>query len=66
MANAFKNADENKRRNVEAYINTFLTEFFSGESPNQRLFQTMKKATAEAKANGFKPELMEGLLEDDE
>lgn len=66
LANAFKNADEIKRRNAEIYINTFLDELFSEEPANERLFKTMKKATAEAKSHGFSPEMMDELLKDDE
>lgn len=66
LANAFKNADEIKRRNAEIYINAFLNEIFSEEPANDRLFNTMKKATAEAKSHGFSPEMMNELLKDDE
>lgn len=66
LANAFKNADEIKRRNAEIYINAFLNEIFSEEPANERLFKTMKKATDEAKSHGFSPEMMNELLEDDE
>jgi hypothetical protein len=47
-------------------INTFLNELFSEEPANERLFKTMKKATSEAKANGFTPDMMDELLKDDE
>ncbi len=66
LADAYKNADETKRRNAEIYINTFLNELFSDHSVNERLFETMKKATAEAKANGFTPGMLDDLLKDDE
>ena len=66
LANAFKNSDEMKRRNAEIYINAFLNEIFSEEPANERLFRTMKKATAEAKSQGFNPEMMDELLNDDE
>ena len=66
LAQAFKNADESKRRNAEIYINTFLDEIFSEEPANDRLFRIMKKATAQAKATGFKPEMLDELLKDDE
>jgi hypothetical protein len=66
LANAYKNADESKRRNAEIYINTFLNELFSDQPANERLFETMKKATAEAKANGFTPDMLDDLLKDDE
>ena len=66
IADAYKNADEDKRRNAEIYINTFLDELFSDEPANERLFKTMKKATTEAKANGFTPDMMDELLKDDE
>ncbi|MGN6342813.1 MAG: hypothetical protein ACTHML_17700 [Ginsengibacter sp.] len=66
LANAFKNADETKRRNAEIYINAFLNEIFSEEPANERLFETMKKATAEAKFHGFSPEMMDELLKDNE
>jgi hypothetical protein len=66
LADAFKNANESKRRKAEIYINTFLDEIFSDKPANERLFETMKKATAEAKAKGFTPELMDQLLKEDE
>jgi hypothetical protein len=66
LANAFRNADESKRRNAEIYINTFLNELFSEEPANERLFRTMKKATTEAKESGFTPDMMNELLKDDE
>jgi len=66
LADAYKNADENKRRNAEIYINTFLDEIFSEEPANERLFKTMKKATEEAKANEFTPDMLDELLKDDE
>ncbi|HEY5405661.1 MAG TPA: hypothetical protein VIJ92_01175 [Ginsengibacter sp.] len=66
IADAYKNADEDKRRNAEIYINTFLDELFSDEPANERLFKTMKKATTEAKANGFTPDMMDEFLKDDE
>jgi len=66
IADAYKNADEGKRRNAEIYINTFLDELFSDEPANERLFKTMKKATTEAKANGFTPDMMDEFLKDDE
>lgn len=66
LADAYKNADESKRRNAEIYINTFLDEVFSDEPANERLFKTMKKATIEAKANGFTPDMMDELLKEDE
>lgn len=66
IANAFMNADERKRRNAEIYINTFLTELFSDEPANERLFKTMKKATDEAKANGFTTDMMDELLRNNE
>ncbi len=65
IANAFKNADEKKRRNVEIFINTCLDELFSNESANERLFKTMKKATDEAKANGFTSDMLNELLKDE-
>lgn len=66
LADAYRNADENKRRNAEIYINTFLNELFSDQPANERLFETMKKATAEAKENGFTPDMLDDLLKDDE
>jgi hypothetical protein len=66
IARAFNNADEDKKRNAEIYINTFLNEIFSDEPANKRLFNTMKKATDEAKQNGFTTDMMDELLKDDE
>ena len=66
LADAYKNANESKRRNAEVYINIFLDALFSDEPANERLFKTMKKATDEAKANGFTADMMDELLKDDE
>lgn len=66
IARAFNNADDDKKRNAEIYINTFLNEIFSEEPANERLFKTMKKASDEAKGNGFTTDVMNELLKDDE
>jgi hypothetical protein len=44
------------------YINALLNGIFSKKSANQRLFAIMEKSSAEAKKNGFKPEMLEDIL----
>ncbi len=66
IARAFKNADTAVKRKAEIYINVWLSDFFSDKSPNEQLFEIMKKATAEAKANGLTPEKLEELLKNED
>jgi len=56
IAQAFENADIAVKRKAEIYINAWLSDFFSGKPANEQLFAIMKKATAEAKANGLTSE----------
>lgn len=53
LADAFEKADADRKRKAEVYINAWLSDFFSNQSANDRLFEVMKKATVEAKAKGF-------------
>ena len=65
IARAFKKADISVKRKAEIYINAWLSDFFSGKPADEQLFAIMKKATAEAKANGFTPEQLDELLKDE-
>ncbi len=65
IARAFEKADTSVRRKAETYINAWLNDFFSKEPANEQLFAIMKKATAEAKANGLTQEQMNDLLKDE-
>jgi hypothetical protein len=56
LARAFKKADPSVKRKAEVYINAWLSDFFSDKPANEQLFAIMKKATAEAKANGLTPD----------
>ena len=66
IANSFEKADERDKSRVELYINMWLKEIFSPTSANQRLFEIMKRSSSEAKNNGFKPEMLEDILKDDD
>jgi len=66
LASAYEQADPDRKRKLEIYINAFLNDFFSNQSANDRLFETMKKATLEAKSKGFSQEELDKLLSDDE
>ena len=65
IARAFETADISVKRKAETYINAWLNDFFSGKPANEQLFAIMKKATAEAKANGLTDEGLEELLKDE-
>jgi hypothetical protein len=62
LADAFENADGESKRKAELFINAWLTDFFSKQSSNDRLFDIMKKATNEARSNGFNEEELQALL----
>ncbi|MCS3736215.1 hypothetical protein [Mucilaginibacter dorajii] len=53
LADAFEKADAESKRKAELFINAWLTDFFSKQTANDRLFEVMKMATQEASANGF-------------
>ena len=64
IADSFERADERDKNRVELYINAWLHEIFGKKSANQRLLEVMKKSSAEAKRNGFTPEMLEDILKD--
>jgi len=66
IADSFEKADERDKNRVEVYINAWLNGIFSNKSANQRLLEIMKKSSAEAKRNGFKTEMLEDILKDDD
>ena len=66
IAKAFANADMAVKRKAETFINAWLSDFFSGKPANEQLFSIMKKATAEANANGFTPDKLDELLKDED
>ncbi len=65
IARAFEKADSSVKRKAEIYINAWLSDFFSGKPANEQLFAIMKKATAEATANGLTSEQLDQLLKDE-
>ncbi len=65
IARAYEKADSSVKRKAEIYINAWLNNFFSDMSANEQLFDIMKKATAEAKANDFTPDKLDELLNDE-
>lgn len=62
LAEAFEKADGESKRKAELFINAWLTDFFSKETSNDRLFDMMKKATAEAASKGFDEKELQALL----
>ena len=66
IANFFEKADERDKNRVELYVNAWLNEIFGKQSANECLLDIMKKSSAEAKKNGFKPEMLEEILKDND
>ena len=66
IANCFEKADERDKNRVELYINAWLNEIFGKQSANKRLWDIMKTSSDEAKRNGFKSEMLEEILKDDD
>ena len=65
IADYFEKSDERDKNRAELYINAWLTDMFSKKSANERLLDIMRKSSAEAKRNGFQPEMLEDILKDD-
>jgi len=66
IADLFEQADENKKRKAEIYINAWLSDFFNEKSANEKLLSIMKASTDEAKSKGFTPNMIDDLLKEDE
>jgi len=64
IANSFERADVNAKNSMESYINMWLNETFSKKTANESLLNIMAKSSAEAKSNGYKPEMRETIIED--
>ena len=64
IANYFEQADISAKNSVESYINTWLSDTFSKKTANESLLNIMTKSSAEAKNNGYKPEMLETIIED--
>ena len=62
---SIEKSDAAFKRKAEIYINAWLSDIFNDKSANEQLFAIMKKATAEAKANGLTPEQLDELLKDE-
>ncbi len=62
LADAFEKADWESKRKAELFINAWLTDFFSKQTANARLFEIMKSATQEANANGFNEAELQAML----
>lgn len=62
LAEAFEKADGESKRKAELFINAWLTDFFSKQTANDRLFEIMAKATQEASSKGFSEEELQTLL----
>lgn len=65
LATSFEQADESKRRIAEIYINSWLSDFFNTNKPNEKLLDIMKKASDEATRNGFNPDIIDDILKDE-
>jgi len=66
IADAFEIADDRDKNRAELYINSWLYGIFGKKSANQRLLDVMKKSSAEAIRNGYKPEMLEDILKNDD
>ena len=66
VANLFEKADERDKNRVELYFNAWLSEIFGKQLANKRLLNIMKTSSAEAEKNGFKPEMLEEILKNDD
>ena len=64
IANYFKMADDRDKKQVELYINAWMNDMFRKKSANEHLVEIMKTSSAEAKMNGYKPEMLEDISED--
>lgn len=64
IANFFETADTRTKNRTELYINAWLNETFSKKTANESLWEVMKMSSAEAKRNGYKPEMLETITED--
>jgi hypothetical protein len=66
LATIYEKANEEKKKKAERYINAWLSSFLSSQSPDDSLFDIMKKATDIAKKNGLTPEMLDQLMKDEE
>jgi hypothetical protein len=66
IADYFDNANEREKNRMETYMNAWLAETYCKKTPNERLWDIMEKTSAEAISNGYKPEMIEEILKDDE
>lgn len=66
LAKIYENADEEKKKKAEQYINAWLNSFFSSKSSNDRITEIMKQTSEIARKNGLTPEILEQLLKDEE
>jgi len=64
IAYSFEQADARVKNRAELYINAWLDETFSKKTANESLLDIMTKSSAEAKRNGYKPEILEAIIED--
>jgi hypothetical protein len=64
IANSFERADTRAKNRMELYINAWLNETFCKKTANESLLDIMTKSSAEAKENGYKPEMLETIIED--
>jgi hypothetical protein len=66
LAKTYENANEEKKQRAEQFINAWLESFLGSKTPDDRMFDLMKQATANAKKNGLTPEKLEELIKDEE
>lgn len=64
IADSFEKAGERDRNRVELYINAWLSETLGSRPANEHLSNIMQKSSSEAKRNGYKPEMLEDIIED--
>ena len=62
----FEKADKKGKNRAELHINAWLNELLAKQLANKRLLNTMKASSAQAKRNGFKPEMLEEILKEND
>jgi len=66
LAHKYEQANEEKKKKVEQYINAWLNMFLTTQSPDAKLLEIMRQTSAIAKGNGMTPEILDELLADGE
>jgi hypothetical protein len=65
LALTYEQANSEKKKKAELFINAWLKEFLTGKSSDEQLFEIMDKATGIAQKNGLTAEKLDELLKDE-